>query len=71
MNGPQSHFVIRDLNVNYVYNDGFNIHGTVKDAQFYNCNASDCGDEGFSAHDGCETLLDGPSIAIAITESPM
>lgn len=59
MNGPTAHVVVRNLNVRWVYNDGYNIHGRVTDARFYNCNARDTGDEGFSAHDACETLLDG------------
>ncbi|WP_231734020.1 right-handed parallel beta-helix repeat-containing protein [Calycomorphotria hydatis] len=59
LNGSQSHFVIKNLNVEHVYNDGFNIHGRVKDAVFLNCNAENCGDEGFSSHDACETVLDG------------
>jgi len=59
MNGSQSHFVIKNLNVQHVYNDGYNIHGEVTNAEFYNCNAANCGDEGFSAHGACETLLDG------------
>jgi hypothetical protein len=51
--------VIRNFNVRHVWNDGYNIHGGCKDVSFYNCNAEDCGDEGFSSHDDCETLLDG------------
>ena len=59
MNGGTAHVVVKNLNVRWVYNDGYNIHGRVTDARFYNCNARDTGDEGFSAHDACETLLDG------------
>jgi hypothetical protein len=59
MSGNTAYVVVRDLNVQHVSNDGFNIHGHVTHAEFYNCNARDCGDEGFSAHDTCETLLDG------------
>jgi hypothetical protein len=59
MTGETAHVVVKNLNVRWVYNDGYNIHGRVTDARFYNCNARDTGDEGFSAHDACETLLDG------------
>lgn len=59
MGGTTSHVVIRNFNVRHVFNDGYNIHGGCKDIAFYNCNAEDCGDEGFSAHSDCETLLDG------------
>ncbi len=59
LSGSTSHVVIRNFNVRYVSNDGYNIHGGCKDIVFNNCNAEDCGDEGFSSHDNCETLLDG------------
>ncbi|MCM8768147.1 MAG: hypothetical protein NC911_00455 [Candidatus Omnitrophica bacterium] len=58
MTRETAYVVVRNLNVEHVYNDGFNIHGRVTHAEFYNCNARECGDEGFSAHDECETLLD-------------
>jgi hypothetical protein len=51
--------VIRRLTVEHVSNDGYNIHGAVKKAEFRDCHAHHCGDEGFSSHDDCETLLDG------------
>ncbi|MFP4026723.1 MAG: right-handed parallel beta-helix repeat-containing protein [Candidatus Brocadiia bacterium] len=57
--GKTSHVVVKNINATKVYNDGYNIHGAAKDCRFYNCNAHDCGDEGFSAHDRCETFLDG------------
>lgn len=59
LGGTSSHLVVRNFNVRYVWNDAYNVHGSVKDATFLNCNASDCFDEGFSAHDKCETVLDG------------
>ncbi len=59
MNGTTAWVTVRNVNVTLVSNDGFNIHGKVTNAEFYNCNAWDCGDEGFSSHDQCETLLDG------------
>ncbi|MFH1706882.1 MAG: right-handed parallel beta-helix repeat-containing protein [Planctomycetota bacterium] len=57
--GAASHVTIRDLNVRGVWNDGFNVHGTVTGVRFLNCRARDCGDEGFSAHDASEVELDG------------
>lgn len=57
--GRCGYITIKNLNVVYTANDGYNIHGAVKDARFYNCNAFYCFDEGFSSHDTCETLLDG------------
>ncbi|MDF3058248.1 MAG: hypothetical protein K0R17_2463 [Rariglobus sp.] len=59
LTGEKGHVAVKNLNVRYVWNDAFNIHGRVIDAQFFNCNATDCFDEGFSAHDACETVLDG------------
>lgn len=59
MGGSTSHVVIRNFNVRHVWNDGYNIHGGCRAVAFYNCNAEDCGDEGFSSHSDCETLLDG------------
>ena len=59
LTGNTSHIVVRNINAQHVYNDGFNIHGKVTGAEFYNCNARQCGDEGFSSHDDCETILDG------------
>lgn len=59
LGGGLAHVTIRNLNVVYAANDGFNIHGRVTDASFVNCNAFHCFDEGFSAHDHCRTTLDG------------
>lgn len=59
LSGNSRHIVIRNLNVRFVGNDAYNIHGVVADAAFLNCNARDCFDEGFSAHDHTETVLDG------------
>jgi hypothetical protein len=59
LTGKMAHVVVKNFNVRYVWNDAYNIHGQVTGAAFYNCNAYDCFDEGFSSHDDCETLLDG------------
>jgi len=57
--GNTAHVTVRNLNATHVYNDGYNIHGDVRAIRFENCNAHQCGDEGFSSHDTCETFLDG------------
>lgn len=59
LSGSTKYYVIKNFNVQHVYNDGYNIHGQITEAEFYNCNARQCGDEGFSSHDKCVTLLDG------------
>jgi len=59
LQGRLSDVTIQNLNAVYAANDGYNIHGAVKNARFLNCNAFYCFDEGFSSHDDCETVLDG------------
>ena len=59
LQGRLSDVAIQNLNVVYAANDGYNIHGAVKNARFVNCNAFCCFDDGFSSHDDCETVLDG------------
>lgn len=57
--GKIGYIIIKNLNVRFVWNDAYNVHGEVIATSFLNCNARDCFDEGFSAHDRCETVLDG------------
>jgi hypothetical protein len=59
INGANQHLIIKNFNVAYTTNDGYNIHGATKDILFQNCNAFFCGDEGYSSHGKCETTLDG------------
>lgn len=59
INGSNQHLVIRNFNVAYTTNDGYNIHGATKNILFQNCNAFFCGDEGYSSHGKCESTLDG------------
>lgn len=59
MSGVFSHVIVRNLTAVHVCNDGYNIHGRVTNVEFHNCHAHHCFDEGFSAHDDCETILDG------------
>jgi hypothetical protein len=37
LNGETSHIVIKNLTAKYFHNDGYNVHGRVKDAVFLNC----------------------------------
>jgi hypothetical protein len=59
MGGNTAYVVVKNFNARHFYNDGYNIHNAVTKTEFYNCNATQCGDEGFSAHDVCEVTLDG------------
>ncbi len=54
-----SHLTVRNVISSHVYNDGFNIHGMTRDCHFENIASIECGDDGFSAHDDCECLIDG------------
>lgn len=52
--------IIKNITVTCVLNDGFNIHGHgVRRARFENITASECGDDGFSAHEDAECVIDG------------
>lgn len=57
--GKCQHLVIRHITATHVYNDGFNIHGSTRDVAFEDIRAINCGDDGFSAHEDCETRMDG------------
>lgn len=57
--GNTSHVVVKNFNVEHVFNDAYNIHNDCKDLSFLNCNAFQCGDEGISAHETSEILVDG------------
>jgi hypothetical protein len=59
VSGDCSHLVIRNLVATHVYNDGYNIHGKTRDVRFENIQSIECGDDGFSAHDDCDTDVDG------------
>ena len=50
--GTCAHWVIRHLNVTHVINDGFNIHGHTKAFTYEDITAAECGDDGFSQHQG-------------------
>lgn len=53
------HLVVRNLTLKHVYNDGVNLHGTTRDIRLQNLAAIECGDDGISAHDDCEVIVDG------------
>jgi len=57
--GNTSHVVVKNFNVEHVFNDAYNIHNDCKDLSFLNCNAFQCGDEGISAHETSEIVVDG------------
>lgn len=57
--GDCAHLVIRNLIATHVYNDGYNIHGRTRDVRYENIQSIECGDDGFSAHDECDSVIDG------------
>ncbi|HWL51455.1 MAG TPA: right-handed parallel beta-helix repeat-containing protein [Chthoniobacteraceae bacterium] len=57
--GNSSHWIIRNLNVRQVLNDGFNLHGANSAIVFEKISATECGDDGISAHGTCELKVDG------------
>ena len=57
--GDCSHLVIRNVTATHVHNDGFNIHGKTRDCRYENIASIECGDDGFSAHDDCQQVVDG------------
>lgn len=59
ISGRNENIVIRNLNTQHVYNDGFNIHGYCRGVVFENVAAVECGDDGISAHDDCRIKVDG------------
>lgn len=59
VSGSCAHLAIRNLITTHVYNDGYNIHGKTRDVRYENIQAIECGDDGFSAHDECDSVVDG------------
>ena len=59
VSGDCSWLVVRNLIATHVYNDGYNIHGKTREVRFENIQAIECGDDGYSAHDDCQTSIDG------------
>lgn len=57
--GATAHVIIRNLHTQKVYNDGYNIHGKANNLRFENIIATDCFDEGFSAHSDVQCEIEG------------
>lgn len=55
--GTCNHWLIRNVNVEHFINDGFNIHGHTEDLTFEHNVATECGDDGISAHEDCELVI--------------
>ncbi len=56
--GTSSHLVIRNLKATRPYNDGFNLSDS-RDIRLENIEASNCGDDGISAHGHCHYSVNG------------
>lgn len=54
-----THVVIKNVVATRVLNDGFNLHGTTRDVLLQNIASYECGDDGFSPHETCESEIDG------------
>lgn len=54
-----SHLTVRNITGTHVYNDGYNIHGAQRNLVFENIAAIECGDDGFSAHEDADCLING------------
>ncbi len=54
-----AHLIIRNLVVTHVLNDGYNLHDGCSEVRFENIAAYECGDDGFSPHEACESVVDG------------
>ncbi len=57
--GTCEHWIVRNVNVTHVWNDGFNIHDQTRDFTFENITAIECGDDGLSEHEACEITVNG------------
>lgn len=52
-----NHWIIKNINIEHVINDGFNIHGHAEDVTFEHITATECGDDGISAHEDCSIVV--------------
>ncbi len=57
--GSVSHVVVKDLHVRHFLNDGFNFHGHSRHLLVENSSATECGDDGMSAHGDCHVSVRG------------
>ena len=55
--GKTERITIRNLSARHFLNDGFNVHGQTTGFHCHTIQGYDCFDEGFSAHDDCECLV--------------
>jgi hypothetical protein len=56
--GENRGIVVRNLMARRFLNDGFNLHGNAVEMRFDRIDGYDCFDEGFSAHETCECLIE-------------
>ncbi|HBN75372.1 MAG TPA: hypothetical protein DD473_06060 [Planctomycetaceae bacterium] len=56
--GTTERITIRNLNARHFLNDGFNVHGKTTEFRCHTIQGYDCFDEGFSAHDDSECLIE-------------
>jgi len=58
ISGTNKNITIKNLSARHVLNDGFNIHGHGVGLLFQNIEGYNCFDEGFSAHDTSEAIIE-------------
>jgi hypothetical protein len=56
--GNNRAIVVRNLKARRFLNDGFNLHANALEMRFEKIDGYDCFDEGFSAHETCECLIE-------------
>ncbi|SDU29456.1 hypothetical protein SAMN05444156_3124 [Verrucomicrobium sp. GAS474] len=59
ISGTCEHWVVKNVRVSRVINDGFNLHGHTRDFVFENIEATECGDDGISEHEDSELTIHG------------
>ncbi len=57
LRGNVAHWIIRNLHVRRVINDGFNFHGACHHILLENISATECSDDGMSAHGECRITV--------------
>lgn len=57
--GKNRDITVRNLNCRHVLNDGFNIHSDCRGLRCVNITGYENFDEGFSAHEACECMIEG------------
>jgi len=59
ISGTCEHWVVKNVKVSRVINDGFNLHGHTRDFVLENIEATECGDDGVSEHEDSELTIHG------------